>query len=425
MRLNWKRTKIFYGWWIVAASLVIALYAGGVTFYGFTAIFEPIANEFGWSYTKISLAASLRGLEMSLLAPITGRLVDRWGPRRLIFSGVFITGLGLLLLSRTDSLSMFYIAAVLTAIGMSTSGTTVTMAAVAHWFRRRVGLATGIMVCGYGASGLLVPVMVKLIDTYDWRTAMVILAIGVFVIGLPLSLLVRHKPEQYGYLPDGELPSTVIPEADVAAVQAPKADAGVKQALKSRAFWHLALALMPQFIAVGAVVTHVMPYLSSIGITRSMSSLIATAIPLLSISGRLGFGWLGDRLDKRRLSASALAMLTLGLLCFEYVPAVGTWLLVPFLIFLGMGYGGNIPILAVLVREYFGQNKFGTIIGFLWGVLMLGNMVGPPISGWVFDNWGSYQGTWLAFAGLTAIGIIIMLSTPAARTRSRKTGRAS
>jgi len=108
MHLNWKPTKIFYGWWIVAASLVIALYAGGVTFYGFTAIFEPIANEFGWSYTKISLAASLRGLEMGLLAPITGRLVDRWGPRRLIFGGAIIICLGLILLSHTTSIGMFY-----------------------------------------------------------------------------------------------------------------------------------------------------------------------------------------------------------------------------------------------------------------------------------------------------------------------------
>ncbi len=421
--MDLKPSKVFYGWWIVGACFLIALYTSGVIFYGFTAIFEPIADEFGWSYAQISFAQSIRGLEVGLVAPLVGILVDRWGPRRLIFGGVFITGLGLLLLSRTDSLSIFYIAAVLTAIGMSSSGTTVTMAAVTNWFRRKVGLAIGIMVCGYGASGFLVPVMVKLIDTYDWRTAMVILGIGVFIIGLPLSLLVRHKPEQYGYLPDGELPSTVIPEAEVAAVPAPRADAGVKQALKSRAFWHLALALMPQFIAVGAVITHVMPYLSSLGITRSMSGLVATAIPLLSIGGRLGFGWLGDKFDKRRLSAGALAILTLGLLCFEYVPAVGTWLLVPAIIFLGMGYGGNIPILALLVREYFGQNKFGTIIGFVWGVLMLGNMIGPPVSGWVFDNWGSYQGVWLVFAGLTAIGIFIMLNTPAVKIWPRKTGR--
>ncbi|MDP7286327.1 MAG: MFS transporter, partial [Dehalococcoidales bacterium] len=365
MSLNFKPSKVFYGWWIVGACFLIAMYTSGVLFHGFTAIFKPITNEFGWSYTQISFAQSIRGLEVGLVAPLVGILVDRWGPRRLIFGGVCITSLGLLLLSRTNSLSIFYIAAVLTAIGMSSSGTWVTMAAVGSWFRRKMGLATGIMVCGYGAGGFLVPVMVKLIDTYEWRTTMVILAIGILIIGLPLSLMVRHKPEQYGYLPDGKLPSTTIPEVEVAAIPDPKADTEVKQALKSRVFWHLTLALTPQFIAIGAVITHVMPYLNSLGITRSVSGLVAMAIPLMSISGRFGFGWLSDKFDKRRLSADALAILALGLLCFEYIPAAGTWLLVPAIIFLGIGYGGNIPVMALLVREYFGQNKFGTIIGFV------------------------------------------------------------
>ncbi|MDP6825144.1 MAG: MFS transporter [Dehalococcoidales bacterium] len=423
MSLNFKPSKVFYGWWIVGACFLIAMYTSGALFHGFTAIFKPITNEFGWSYTQISFAQSIRGLEVSLVAPLVGILVDRWGPRKLIFGGVCITSIGLLLLSRTNSLSVFYIAAVLTAIGMSSSGTWVTMAAVGSWFRRKMGLATGIMVCGYGAGGFLVPVMVKLIDTYEWRTTMVILAIGILIIGLPLSLMVRHKPEQYGYLPDGELPSTTIPEVEVAAIPDPKADTEVKRALKSRVFWHLTLALTPQFIAIGAVITHVMPYLSSLGITRSVSGLVAMAIPLMSISGRFGFCWLSDIFDKRRRSADALAILALGLLCFEYIPAGGTWLLVPAIIFLGIGYGGNIPIMALLVREYFGRNKFGTIIGFVWGILMLGNVTGPPISGWVFDNWGNYQGIWLAFAGLTAIGIFIMLNTPTVKAWSRKTDR--
>ena len=74
MPLNWKPSSVFYGWWIVGACFLISLYVGGVIFFGFTAFFEPIANEFGWSYTQISLAASLRGLEIGLLAPIFGVL---------------------------------------------------------------------------------------------------------------------------------------------------------------------------------------------------------------------------------------------------------------------------------------------------------------------------------------------------------------
>ncbi len=108
MDFNHKRSKVFYGWYIVGASLLITLYTGGVVHFGFTAVFEPIAEEFGWSYATISLASSLRGFEMGLLAPVAGFLVDRWGPRKLIFGGSILICLGFWLLSRVSSLAMFY-----------------------------------------------------------------------------------------------------------------------------------------------------------------------------------------------------------------------------------------------------------------------------------------------------------------------------
>ena len=177
---------IFYGWWIVVACFIIALYMSGSVFYGFTAVFKPIAEEFGWSYTSISIAASIRGLEAGLLAPVVGILVDRCGPRKVIFGGVLLIGMGLMLLSQVHSLIMFYFAFILMSLGVSSCGISVTAAVVAHWFHRRVGLATGITICGYGSSGLLVPVMVRLVDLYDWRTAIFIMGVGMLVIGLPL-----------------------------------------------------------------------------------------------------------------------------------------------------------------------------------------------------------------------------------------------
>ncbi|MFC1930935.1 MFS transporter [Chloroflexota bacterium] len=412
MHLNLKPPRVFYGWWIVGACFLIALYMGGVVFYGFTAIFEPIADEFGWSYAQISFAASIRGLEAGLLAPVFGLLVDRWGPRRLLFGGVFFIGLGLMLLGYTNSLFTFYIASFSMAIGTSSCGMTVTMVAVANWFRRKVGTATGIMIAGYGASGFMVPLMVRLIDLYEWRMAMFILGIGILVMGLPLSLLVRHKPEQYGYLPDGEVNGAVVPGEDLVSVEAIEEGISAKQALKSRTFWHINLALISQFVILAAVVAHVMPYLSSIGIARSVSSLVAMAIPILSMVGRIGFGWFADRFNKERLASIALIMLTLSLLCFEYTSFGWTWLLVPFLIFLGVGYGGNLTMFGVLLKHHFGRKNFGSIVGFAWAVLMLGNVAGPPVAGWVFDTWGSYQNIWLALSGLTTIGAVIMALTP-------------
>ena len=203
MGLSWRPPKIFYGWWVVGACFLIALYTGGVVYYGFTAFIEPIANEFGWSYAQISLAASLRGLEIGLLAPLMGFLVDRWGPRRLIFGGSIFICMGFLILSRVSSLTMFYGAFALIAIGMSTCTQTVIMTAVINWFRRKVGVAIGIVASGVGLGGLLVPVLTKLIDVFQWRTTMFAVGLSMLVIVLPLSFFIRHKPEHYGYQLDG------------------------------------------------------------------------------------------------------------------------------------------------------------------------------------------------------------------------------
>jgi len=414
MRLNWKAPRIFYGWWIVVACFFIALYVGGAIFYGFTAIFEPIAHELGWSYTQVSFAASLRGLEMGILAPFIGILVDRWSPRRLVFIGAVVSALGLILLSRTTSLAMFYGAFILIAIGMSSCTMTVLMSAVANWFHRRIGIASGIAVSGFGFGGLLVPVIVRLIEIYQWRMTMTILGLGMLVILLPLSLLLRHKPEQYGYLPDGEVKDAMISDHHPGLSQTAEVHMGVKQVLKSSAFWHISLPFTYHLMIVSAIVTHVMPYLSSIGVARSMSSLVATAIPLASIAGRLTLGWLGDKLDKRKVVAGAFTLIGLGTFCFGYTSTAGIWLLVPFLILLGTGYGGNNALRPSLVREYFGRTNFGTVFGLIMGVNLLGGLVGPVLAGWVFDNWGSYDGIWFVFAGLAVAAVISILTTPPA-----------
>jgi len=397
--------------------VLIALYMAAVVFYGFTAFIEPMADELGWSYTKISLGASLRGLEGGLMAPLFGMLIDRWGPRRLIFSGGIILSIGLLLLSRTTTLVMFYTAFSVIAVGVGCCSMTALMTTVANWFKRRIGLASGIASCGFGLSGLLIPVIVRLIDSYEWRTAMVILAIGMLALIVPLSLLFRHKPEQYGYLPDGDDPGaarTNTGHIDQAASSSSEESIGVRQALKSSVFWHIALAFVCFHLIVGAVIIHVMPYLGSIGIARSTASMIAMAIPLGSVVGRLGMGWIADRVDRRKVSAVGFAMMCLGLVCFEYAATVGTWLLVPFLMFFCIGYGGNNTMRPALLRGRFGRGNFGTIFGFLMGISVMGSILGPPMAGWVFDNWGSYQNIWLVVAGFATVAMAFIWTMPKA-----------
>jgi len=424
MNLKQKPSKVFYGWYIVGACVVITLYTGGVVHFGFTAVFEPIAKEFGWTYAQISLASSLRGLEMGLLAPLMGFLVDRWGPRRLIFSGSILTCLGFLLLSRISSLGMFYAAFALLAVGTSTCTGTVLMTAVANWFNRKAGMAMGLGACGFGLGGLLVPIVTYLIDSLDWRTAMVVVGFGMLVVGLPLSLVVRHRPEQYGYLPDGE-PAEPFETAGVSApLPVLETDITAKQALKGRTFWQLGISSMCHAFVIGAVITHLMPYLSSVGIARSTSSIIGFILPLTSIAGRLSSGWLSSTYGSRRVFAAAFVAMTAGILLFGFIDAGTMWLLVPFIITFSIGWGWSVTTRFNLLRECYGRGSFGKILGFISGMMMLGNVAGSPLAGWVYDTWGGYQGAWFGYGAVSLLAAVLVFTIPAGATARIEDGAA-
>jgi MFS family permease len=420
---NRPRSGVFYGWYIVGACVLISIYSSGIVSRSFTALIEPIVDEFHWSYALVSLAASIVGLESGFLAPLVGFLFDRWGPRKLIFTGATLMGLGLLLLSRTNSLAMFYVSFILMSTALSVSIGVVPMTVVGNWFRRRVSLATGIVVSGAGAGGILVPLVTWVIDAYDWRTAMVIFSLGAWAIIFPLTLVLRHRPEQYGYLPDGEIRRNVEIDEVPTSTHYDDIDVSTKQALKSRAFWHVSLGLMCHFAIAIAVLTHVMPYLSSIGISRETSGWVAMALQLMTIAGRLSFGWFGDRFDKRRVTAIGMALLGLSMIMFNYVHATGIWLMITFIIVFGIGYGGPVPMTAALIREYFGRVRLGTILGLSSGVLYFGSLIGPPLAGWIYDTYGSYQVAWYIMAGLALAGMVSLITAPPASHSMLVTGK--
>ena len=406
------RFRLFYGWYIVGACFLISVYCCGVGSLSFTALIEPIVEEFRWSYALVSIAASIRGLESGLLAPVVGFLFDRWGPRKLIFAGATIMGIGLLLLSRTSSLAMFYGSFILISTAISAGIGVVPMTVVGNWFRKRVSLATGIVVSGVAAGGVLVPLVTWVIDTYEWRTAMVVFGLGAWAVIFPLAIIVRHKPEQHGYLPDGEVRKSVDIDEVQISTQYGDVDFSAKQALKSQAFWHISLGMLCNFIVANATLTHIMPYLSSIGIPRGTSGWVAGALPVMTITGRLGVGWFGDRFDKRRVTAVGMALLTVSLLMYGYLNVTGTWLLMPFVILYGAGYGTQAPMSVALLREYFGRARLGTILGLATGVAYIGSLVGAPMAGWVYDAYGSYQVAWFALACLSVAGMFSFITTP-------------
>ena len=394
---------IYYGWWIVLASFITAFYVAGTIFYGFTAFIEPLANEFGWSYTQISLAASLRGLEMGLLAPFVGILVDRFGSRKLLLIGSLVLGFGIILLGFTKSLAMFYGAFILIAFGAGGCTSVVTMTAVANWFDKNVGKAMGVTVSGFGASGMIIPLIVWMIAVFGWRMTLIILGIGMWIIGVPAAFVMRNKPENVA---DVSIMEKSDKRNDLSLRQNDDKRFRYTEILKKKSFLFVNLAEVIRLMALMAVVTHIMPYLSTMDISRMNSGLMAAGIPLLSITGRFGFGWLGDIFEKKYVMAISFSLMALGMLALCYIQLTG--MIYIFLFFFSNGYGGIATLRGAWLREYYGKENFGKYLGIMMGFGACGGIIGPTTAGWVYDMMGSYYFVWLALSALIGLAIILI-----------------
>ena len=386
--------SFFYGWFIVWACFFLNLYVGAVTFFGFTVFFEPIQQEFAWSHTQISLASSLRGFEMGILAPIVGILVDRFGPRKITFVGVAFMSAGLLLLSRIQSLPMFYWAIILLSFGSGGCTSVVSMTAVASWFHKKLGLALGITASGFGASGLLIPVIVCMTDHFGWRMTLVLLTMGMLAVGLPAGYLIR-KNEKNNIRHKSDLPDSYE-----------KPDIPFLNILKLKPFWYINIMEISRMMAVSAISTHVMPYLTNLGFERSFAGKIAAAIPVISIVGRFGLGWLSDFMNKCHVQIINFILLTTGLFIFCFFDFF--WAMLFFLCTFPIGLGGSMVLRGSLLSEFFGTASFGKLMGIVFGSAAIGGIAGPTVAGWIFDTTGSYTPAWILIGSIMGITIILV-----------------
>lgn len=414
-----KPKKIFYGWWIVLATSVIHFWGSGTFFYSFTAFFNPIVDEFGWSYAAVSIAASLRSIEAGIASPLVGFATDRYGPRRIIFLGSILGGIGFILFSQIHSLWSFYLNYLFLSIGLSLMYPLPGWTAVANWFFRKRGTALGILSGAVGIGGILVYLINWLIGLYGWRGALIIIGIGVWVVGIPLSLVVKGNPEAYGYAPDGEedTPAPVSNSGEFSQGGNDRTqEFGVMQAIKTKAFWAIALAMTASGGTLAAVVVHIMPYLISIDFARESASLVASLLVLVSFAGRVGFGWLADRANSRYLFAGGLLLQAMGLIVLTCTKALGQAII--FTALFGTGFGGLITLRLTIQAEYFGRKSFGGIQGTIKAIMIAGTMTSPFLAGLLFDHCGSYRMAWIVMAAVILASIPLALSAYSPREKT-------
>jgi len=414
------KKKIFYGWWIVLATNIICMLGFGTWLYSFGVFFKPMMDEFGWTRAMTAGAASLRSTQGGIAGPIVGWAVDKWGSRKVIIFGGIISGSGFALMALVNSLLMFYlIYGLLLSIGMSFMLYLPAFTVIAKWFRRGLSRAMAVLAVGAGLGGLIfAPLSAFLIKFAGWRIAFLLIGILVWIVVIPLALLIKEKPEDIGLRPDGvssdkepaQKNDPEKPSNPIKTIEASFHDFTLKQALASSTFWLLAGAFFCQSLAHSVVFVHGVPHLTDLGISVEKAAFSIGLLTLVSVAGRLIFGYLGDFFDKRFLFSISYALMGTGIFVLLYAKTMPMVYL--FILIFGVGFGGNVPLMPAMQAEYFGRTAMGKIQGSMTPLIMFAGTVGPIMAGYFFDKQGSYFISFLIISIAPFVAAIMVFFIP-------------
>lgn len=408
------RGKVFYGWWLVASGFLIQMLTALFIQRSYAAYVVVFRDEFGWSKTALSGAYSLQQIENGLLGPLQGWVVDRFGPKANMRFGICLFGIGLIGLSQINSLFTFYLAFFTMAIGSSLSGFFPITVTLVNWFARKRARALSTVSLGFATGGLLVPIMAFCLETFGWRETAFASGIITIAVGLPLTSLIRHRPEPYGMHPDGIAPDPPAEQTATEEVEVDpeKYDFTAKEALRTPAFWLISLGHGSALLVVAAVNVHVISHLNeSLNYSLAEASLAITFMTAFQVVGLLIGAAIGDRYNKRYISMACMGAHCVGLLMVAY--AVTLPMVIAFAVLHGTAWGLRGPLMQALRADYFGRKSFGMIMGFSSMITTVGNLSGPLVAGILADRTGSYEAGFTVLAILAALAsVFFLLATP-------------
>jgi len=432
--------KIFYGWRVVGAGALLQVLQGGLMQQSFGAYVAVLSADRGWSKTALSGGSALMSMETALIGPLIGWLVDRFGERSIIRSGVVIFGLGLMALGTVDSIAGYYWALAACAIGMTFCGYFPINVAVIHWFERYRARALSTVGLGVALGGVMVPLVAIFMQMFGWRATAMGSGLLVLLLGWPLSSVFKGRPHQLGEYVDGIPPKPEAPHGEISLAspsgqsesQAASASPGmpaeqqpprgttssppsftVAEAMRTRAFWLLALGHGSALLVVTAVNVHAIAHMKEgLGYSVNQASLIIMLMTLSQIAGVLLGIWIGDRFSKRWVAALAMLGHFLGLLFLTY--AAGGAMLACFAVLHGMAWGVRGPFMQAIRADYFGRQAIGMILGMSSIVVAIGQVGGPLVAGGLADLTGNYRlgFTLLAIVSLAGAWLFIAAKPP-------------
>ena len=403
-------------WWLVIAGCITHAVNTGLSYFGMSAFFPSFEREFGWSRTAISGAFSLARIESGILGPVEGYLTDRVGAQRMLFIGLFICALGFFALSFVHSLTALYAVIVLGIVLGSSLGYNMPISVlIAKVFHERRSLAFGIFRMGPGISGPLVPVVGWIIGLWGWRTAAMASAGLIFLTGLPLAIIIKRIYDQ-----EETARSVIAAEGNPASFRRAASDPQftLGEALRHKSFWLLSIAMALRHMVTEGVSVHFVILLVDRGWSTEAASGLLGISALIGAPARVGMGWLGDLLDKRRLMIGLLFTLSFSVFLMGYTAAAIVF--TPCMIIYSLAYGGLASLQEPIRADYFGTRAFATIQGMARSVTTAGTFMGPIIAGFLYDRTQSYTLAFSLFAFVSLASMLCMfLAKPPAREKPK------
>ena len=404
-----KKRRIFFGWYMVAASIAANTIFSAAYFQGFGVLIIPMERTFGWDRWVISAAMSLRQLESGIVSPAIGFLLDRFSSRKLIFWSAVISAVGFIGLGFTTGIVGFFLFFVVISLGASGVSHAVTWPVIiSRWFRRNRGLATGLAVTGPIFGSPIVILNTQIEEAYGWRIVLIGYGMLILVCVTLLSMLVRDRPEPYGLRPDGDPPEEGASIEHSTGPSRRRADAGLTlhAVLRTKEFWLFTTYLAGTFTVNSGVQVHMIPYFQQdIGLTAAWAAVVMSMVFIISGIGRVGGGYLLDKMDYRLVLAVVAAMMGFSLLYLQLVDINTVSATLPFALLFGVSFGCLVPMRGAVGSIMFGTRAIGGILGLLQGASVAAGVIGPMVMGIIFDLNGNYS---VAISGLIVMSALMV-----------------
>ena len=394
------------GWKPLASAVIGKAFSfGTIPIYVVGVFTVPLGEAFGWSRAEVTFSFTVATFTSASLSPLVGWLCDRFGSRPLVVAGTVGYGLGMAIIATSSDWLLRYYASwsLATMLGVGASAIALTRF-VAGWFERKRGLALGIMLMGSGLTAFAAPPFVAtLIENFDWRAGYLGLSAAILLIGVPVVVAgMKDAPKKTA-------PANASGAADASGSGAGvQRSSGFRLAFESRAFWLMSIAFCAATFGIAGLISSFNPILRDVGYGAGQAGALTGLIGLFVMVGRLGVGYLLDKMWAPGLTFVALAFgaITCGLLV---LPALPVWLVVVAAFCLGLAAGAEWDALSYLAAREFGLESYGRVYSLLVVGVAVITAISPPIFGYAFDQTGSYRSLLLLSMVLLVLGPALLL----------------